>query len=743
MKKIYFIFIIVISYGWQIAQAQPNTLPCTKKLTPCTALVLGGGGARGAAHVGVLKAIEESGIHIDLIVGTSMGSFVGGLFAAGKTADEIEAIFLNTDWNAGYSDSVSRTRLSNWRKSQRDEFQIHIDLGLDHKGIHLPTGLIQGQKMKRLIDQALGLQPVLQSFNDLPVAFRAVGADIENGEYIVLDHGDLASVMQISMSLPGILRPVEHNGRLLVDGGIAMNLPISVAKAAGAERIIAVDVGSPMPDRGSIGSGLKVMRQLSSLLVLLNVEQQKKLLSESDALITPEMNDITLLSFDKVSEAVEAGYRAGQVAISTLNSKENDRSAKEMQANAPHTLRDIYIDQIDIENNTRLSDQFIRARLDLQPNARYSVSELHDGIESLYAQGSIARVYSKVTSVENQGQVLNLRVDEKEWGPGYLDFKFSFEDDFHRSSVFQVGALYRRTNLTENGAEIAAILEVGTQKRLNIDFKLPFGYSDFYLNSVAEYLSQVSPYFIGEQDLGSFRSRSYILINGIGWELAEAMDIAVGGIYVDYSAEAPAIVKALSEIESFDVFQRGAHVNLTWDKLEDYSFPDSGWRVQLSGTRTQDRYLGQQYDTSQYNIDIDLALPIHERSTLHGVVRYHSVINDNQESPLGRESLGGFLSLSGNAKNFIAGTHTRFAKLIYRYKLASNNLKVFKLPVYLGVSLEAGNAWQSKSEIDYSDLIHSASTFLGWQSPIGPLYFGYGISDTGQESLYLSLGVSF
>jgi len=310
----------VIALAVSPLHAQPQNLPPEIPVTdnqcpvnidrPCVALVLGGGGARGSAHIGVLKALEERDIPIDIIVGTSIGSFVGGLYASGKSAEEIEELFVTADWNSGYRDDLSRSQIPNRRKRQLDSFPIHLDLGLDSTGIKLPKGFIRGQGMKALVDNMLGTYLEFDSFDQLPIPFRAVAADAETGEEVVLSEGDLATAMQISMSLPGVLRPIERDGRMLVDGGIANNVPVSVAKSLGAEIIIAVDIGSPGATQDDLQSGVTILRQLTSFLTRNNVAYQISLLSERDVLVHPQMDGIGLLSFDKTLEAETAGYTA-------------------------------------------------------------------------------------------------------------------------------------------------------------------------------------------------------------------------------------------------------------------------------------------------------------------------------------------------------------------------------------------------------------------------------------------------
>ena len=223
-------------------QAAPAAAPHRPKI----ALVLSGGGAKGAAHLGVLKVLEEMHVPVDMVLGTSMGSYVAGMYALGYSADEVTSKTLQMDWNKGYKDKVTRQDRSLRKKVQADEFQLQTDIGLSDGQVKLPEGVYQGQGMAALLREATSNLPAQRSFNELPLPYRAIATDMETVQPVVLDHGNLALVMQASMSIPGALKPVEIDQKLLADGGIVNNLPIDIAIKMGADVIIAVDISDKL-----------------------------------------------------------------------------------------------------------------------------------------------------------------------------------------------------------------------------------------------------------------------------------------------------------------------------------------------------------------------------------------------------------------------------------------------------------------------------------------------------------------
>lgn len=735
-----------------MAQATP-TLPgsnrssenrCPPNLNrPCVALVLGGGGARGAAHIGVIEALEAQHVPIDIIVGTSIGAFVGGLYASGKSIDEIHALFTESDWNSAYRDSIGRSATPNRRKRQIDEFALQLDLGFDGRRISLPLGLIQGQGMKALVDSMLGLFPQFPSFDDLVVPFKAVAADIETGEAVVLDKGDLATALQISMSVPGILRPIEYEGRILVDGGIANNLPVDVAKFMGADLVIAVDIGSPPVDRAGLQSGVTVLRQLTGFLTRDNVNYQKSLLSDADLLIEPRINNVTLTSFNRMAEAIPPGFAAATSALqgSTIQQLAVSMNATSMPDTSLQPLPKAAIDEIMLQNNSRLADDYVLRRLGLVAGSEYSSAAIQRGVNRLYGQGSIARVSTSLRETE-LGNALLVDVNEKEWGPGYLNFKMELEDDFSTFSRYQLGASYRYTNLSPYNAEWFSSVQIGTEKFIDSNLYWPLGNTDYFLSATASYADENYAYVSDRASLGEVKSKRLGSLVGVGWNLSDRLDLLLGANVIDGNAKPPRIIADLIGIDSIDFKQSGAVLQANFDSLDHATFPTEGWRLSTEILRSKDRYL----DFNDYSTTIDAeynGVISRGRHNLRGRVRYQSYLNNNPESLLSSFQLGGFLNLSGISKDTLSGKHVRLFSGVYTYELAAGDFGAIQLPLFIGASLEAGNAWVDKDDIDYGDLITAGSAFVGWKSPLGPAYLGYGRSDTHESSLYLFLGVTF
>ena len=288
---------------------------------PKVGLVLSGGAARGLAHVGVLKALEEQGIHIDAIAGTSMGAVIGGLYASGYKIDELEKLALSIDWKEALSDAPEREDVPFRRKQDDRDFLVKQKLSFrDDGSLGLPLGVIQGQNLALLLESLLAHSSDIRDFDKLPIPFRAVATDIVNGEKVVFRKGHLPQVIRASMSIPAVFAPVEINGQLLVDGGMVDNIPVDVAREMGVDIVIVVDIGTPLRGRKELNTVFDILNQSITLMTRSNSEVQLASLKPDDILIQPVLASYGTTDFGRSADIINAGYRATQILEKRLAS---------------------------------------------------------------------------------------------------------------------------------------------------------------------------------------------------------------------------------------------------------------------------------------------------------------------------------------------------------------------------------------------------------------------------------------
>src|SRR5271169_6165283 len=301
--------------GAATAEAPP---PSHEPSRPRICLVLSGGGARGMAHIGVLRVLEDLKIPIDCIAGTSMGAVVGGLYASGMSAAQIDATIRSVNWQEAFRDAPPRRDLAFRRKQDDRNFLVRLPLGLKHGKILLPKGFIQGQKLQETLRQLTLPFSNSTDFDLLPTPFRAVATDLVTGNAVLLDKGDLSIAMRASISAPGLFAPVETQGLLLVDGGLAENLPIDVARQMHADILIVSDVSFPLQTRAALDSALSISNQMLAILVRKDADRQRATLAPSDILIEPAIGTASSTDFNAAVSTIGAGEDAARSMLGRL-----------------------------------------------------------------------------------------------------------------------------------------------------------------------------------------------------------------------------------------------------------------------------------------------------------------------------------------------------------------------------------------------------------------------------------------
>ncbi len=422
---------------------------------PRVGLVLSGGGARGAAHVGVIRALEEMRIPIDAIAGTSMGAVVGGLYAAGLSGTEITDVFNALNWQDLLRDRAPRRDLVFRRKQDDRSLLARGALGFrPGEGVVLPLGLVQGQKITQVLRSATLRVGDVTDFDQLPTPFRALATDLETGEPVVLAAGDLATVLRASMSAPGVLAPVEIDGRLLVDGGLVDNLPVSLARAMGVDVIIAVDVSFPLAQRDGLESALDVTNQMIGIMVRRGTRESRAALAPTDVLIQPDLGRMTAVDFDRVPQVMAVGGAAMYEVHGRL-----------AELSQPAEQYATYLAARRRVHDPSEALAFVRAGPKSQEDAaRIDAvfgSLAGEPLDTVVLQRKLGRQYGldRFESVDyrlvREDEELGLEIDarRKSWGPNFLRLGVSVEQDFDGGAAANAGVRVLMTGLNRLDAE--------------------------------------------------------------------------------------------------------------------------------------------------------------------------------------------------------------------------------------------------------------------------------------------------
>ncbi|XHF86678.1 patatin-like phospholipase family protein [Vibrio sp. HN007] len=740
---------------------------------PKVAVVLAGGGAKGAAHIGVLKALEEMFIPVDIVTGTSMGAYVGGLYATGMSADEIESFIYSVDWNSGYRDRVSRSERSVREKAYEDYYQLNTDLGLRFGEVRSPKGVVQGQNMLRILRETSGNIPKLESFDDLPIRYRSVATDIVELKEVVISKGLITDAMMASMSVPGALPPYELDGALLVDGGITNNMPVDLAREMGADIVIAVDISTDYKKEEDFTSVMSVGGQLSNYLVRRTTNEQADLLTEKDVLLDPAVGEMETTQFDRMPQAYLWGYQAAMdskesLSRYSLSSAEYQHYIDEKQEKRREIEHgdELVVDSIVLNNNSHYKDAVVLGRLQLEAGQPISTEQLEKSVRDVYALDRFERITYHFEKNEEDETTLFVDVNEKEWGPNYVNFRFFLEEDFQTDSQYGIGASANFTDMNSVGGELKTNIELGTDRVVSLNWSSPFFTSQKLFNTA---------HIIYKKDkkntpIGGFNEEPSLEMSensfpttysefeaevAAGYQPTLWQEAKIGLRFVDGDIS----VSTIPSLGNVDYKRSGAFVRYRMDTLDDYSLPQKGFLLDLEYFASDDSVSGQ-----SANID-DLDLPttnfeddlVHEidamfrgaysfgDNTLVGHLEYGAVEDKSGENPaIQPKELGGFLRLSGIPRNSLAGQNLFFSSVVYRYRWFENDFGLFTAPVYLGASLEYGGVWNDvDTSISNAPLYKAGSVFVGVRSPIGPIAFAIGVTEEGYESVYLTIGQSF
>ena len=734
--------IVLIGMAWLLAAGAVGSAAHAAHAADCAVgVVLAGGGARGGAHIGALRELERARVPVNCIAGTSVGAIIAALYATGASPDEIEAFAASIDWDQVFSDRSTRRDTSFRRKLDDELALVHPGVGFSGGVFKLRGGVITGHNISSVLSRIAARFPGERDFDRLPIPLRIVATDIGSGEAVVFSHGDLAQVLRASMAVPGVFAPVDIDGRLLVDGGVANNLPVDVVRGMGARTVIAVDVSEPLLPQDQIRSAVDVTEQLTNILTRRNTAVQLKSLGERDVLITPELSEFSNTDFSSMLAMVPRGAEAAlavreQLARLQLPTADYAalRQVQRPQLPAPRAIAFYRLHNHSHVTNTVLRRQM---RLDeligqpLTPELLQRHLALAYGtamFESLRYEPTANTQTSAAPGVDIQG--VDIYVDERAWGPDYLNLRLLAEGDLGGAAGVSVGIDYQRDNYSRNGGEWRSYLQLGEQRLIYTELYQPLGRRDGWF---------VQPRLLySNRTQGLFSKRGDQLADV---DLAETYAELRAGYEFGSNARLEAGVRA-GQLETHarigTILPRADDRNIgewfggfTYDDLDDRFFPSTGMRISLQEVSGRGLF-GADDHFDQVEADALAALHVGSwrlvgratyQRTLRGIAPLHR-----------RPRLGGVLRLSGVSSNELTGQQ---AMLLGATAYRALNTPV--LQTYAGIAVGYGDVFEDE-RFDLGQLRLSASIWAGADLPVGALYFGYGATEGDGDIFFISIG---
>lgn len=707
---------------------------------PRICLVLSGGGARGAAHVGVIKVLEEYRVPIDCIAGTSMGALVGAAYATGMSVPEMETILKTISTELLFKEDPPRQERSMRRKEDDYSILLTREVGLDNGKVKFGKGIVSGVQLETVLRQLTKAKGHYQ-FDSLPIPYRAVATDLVTGKAVVFHEGELANVMRASMSVPGVVAPAEFGGMILVDGMLTSNLPIQTSREElGADIVIAVNVGTPLLKREELGGIFGVSEQMLSILTEQNVQVSLATLTPADVLISPELGNFSTGDFDHLEQIAPTGEAAARKVadrLAQLSLPAADYAAlrkRQVIAVVPD-LRPV--DEVRFENLTRVNPKTAQAAMDTKAGKPIDQPALDSDMRRIYGTGDFEHVNYRF--IEEPGKrILAVNAVEKTWGPNYMRFGLGLSSDFSGDAFFNILASYRRTWINELGAEWRSDVQLGHTSGLYTEFYQPFSATGpFFVAPHAAIERRTSDLYRDDDHIATYEMTSELAGVDLGSQFSRYGELRVGLVGGRLKPQLDTGPETLSPGDS-RITQGAFTGRLRLDQLDSVHFPRSGWRAGMD-VFDSDSSLGADDEYVKWDADLSGAYSF-GNNTLNLAVKVGDHAGSDSLPRYDQFQWGGFLTGSGFATGQLLGEELKFGRMMYYHRILEGS--IFE-GAYTGFSIEVSKIGDPLVPGNSEDWLNSASLFFGADSPLGPVYLGYGRAEDDNSSFYFYLGRPF
>ncbi|UTH74024.1 patatin-like phospholipase family protein [Chromobacterium sp. IIBBL 290-4] len=703
-------------------------------------VVLGGGGARGFAHLGVLKELERLRIPVSCIAGTSAGALIGGIYANGLPLDEIEREFDAADWDQMLAGRPARSEIPYDRKRNDYENYLDVRFGLKDGSLRVPRSAINSQGIELYIHK-LTRDRNVDDFDTLPIPFRAVAADLTTGDAVVFGKGSLARALRASMAVPGVFDLVEDDGHLLVDGAIARNVPVQDVKGRCAKHVIVVDVGTPLLKTDEIQTLFDVVSQSTNLAVMRNVQQQMKLLDAQDILIKPDLTGFTAASFSDHKDIMKRGEEAAVKLADQLSRYSVSPAQYEAWKQSLQHPRYPVLDEVKVAGKDGVYTKLSSLKESLNfPGATVPVGTARERLAEIFANGEYDKLSYQVDNIEGRN-VMTVTPMERAIGQNYLHFGLNLNSDTPGDSNFTLRASHEWTSLNDAGASWRNDMAVGFEKELRSELYQPLWRDSPVFVAASVGFAQTPFRFYNDDHtvMDTFKNNveNYQLNTGLAlgkygeWRL---------GLYRQDNRFTLAQGQQGDALDISRFRDVGVQSSLVVDQFDNPRWPRSGYYFNGKiGAGLPS--LGSEVNQKFYDLTGELAHTYGDFTARFTAKTRGSV--DIRSEAFVPQSLGGFLNLTGYQNGELLASQVALARLMVYWR-ASSLPPILGSGIYAGVSMEAGRIWgETFTGQQARKWIPAGSVFLGADTILGPLFVGVGNAKGGQLTGYIYLGVNY
>jgi NTE family protein len=698
---------------------------------PRIGLVLGGGGARGTAHIGVLEVLNKLHVPVDCVAGTSMGSLVGGAFASGLTPQVMLDRLKPVDWRDLFDDNPANAEVGYRVRRLEESYYPGLEFGITPHGLRSAHGLVGGQKIKLFFNTLVGSDRGERDIQDLPLPLSVIATDIGTGRKIVFRDGPLSEAMRASMSVPALLAPVPYKGMRLVDGGLVDNLPVDEVRArCHADAVIAVDVGSPLANPDDIDSIASVTGQMIGILTEQNATASRATLGPNDIYIRPALTDITAADFNSYRAGAEYGRAAALAQADKLRRyavPAADYAAWASKLNIDNQPLP-RVDEVQIVGLRLVNPATVARYLHVRLGQPLDTKELDKDIARIYGDGDFESVdYRLVVSPHHN--VLRIVVVEKSWGPDYLRFGVNIEVG-SRENDFSVRAAYHRKWINSLGAEWLSGAQVGDRASIFTEFYQPLeARQRFFVEPGAALIRDRVQVYEDDNRLAEYIVREKRAFLNLGANVGVLGAVRFGRLYRKLDTQ---VETGSPSLPTGKKTLKGWNASVDFDQTDRVFYPTTGWLAKV------EYFKENQLDYSRLSADLRV---VKSWDPYVFNARYFQVSSPQGKLPLGDTgALGGFLQLSGYAHNQILAGDIRLLTVRAEKVIGKMPLGLAG-DMRIGLSLETGRARERFTETHVEGWQPAGALYLGGETPLGPIFLGAGYAKGGYKSLYLFVGL--
>ncbi len=724
--------------------------PASQDARPRVGLVLAGGGAKGGAHVGVLKVLEELHVPIDCIAGTSMGALVGGGYASGIPAAGLEKFVTGIDWKSVVGGVGQRDLQTIEQKRAGVTYSNNIEMGLKDKRVVLPAGIVNTSSIEDLLRTYVARARAQADFDKLPIPFRAVATDMISGGMVVIDSGDLATAMRASMAIPGAFAPVQTDKYILSDGGMVRNIPVDVARNLCADIVIVVNLVEQEVKREKLQTATQLLGRSTDVMIVANENLQLESLTDKDIRIDVFMGDITTADFERVPETIPLGETAARAAADRLAKLAVPAEQYQAWRTAVTSGQDIEarLAAVKFEGLERVNPAYLETRSEVHPGDTVDTAKISAEAKRMSTLQEFESVSYTLTG-DPANPTLEWWPKEKSYGPNYLKFDLGLYGTEDGDLGFVVYGKHTRTWLNSLGAEWRNEVQLGYFNNLSTSFYQPLDVAQrFFVEPRAFFTRSWEDVFLDNERLSRYRFSDFGGAIDLGTNLGDNAQVRIGYLFTRRDASVETGSLLLPEGERDDA---GLIANVTYDSRDTAFNPTRGVAAAIEYFYT-DESMGGELDWERLEAGIGMAVPVRKDVVWMTLAGGSDVGSD---LPLDRTfMLGGPGSFPGFELGELRVTDYWTASGSYLWKV-KDIMTLRGQALYTGLRLTAGQTWGRletmipvdspvgdlvPADFDEDELIYGASIYLAGRTQAGPLTIGLGLTSTDSWSLWIAVG---